>query len=221
MKLKKLCYVTAAVMAVCLVQNSPAQDDHWAYGGVNTYWNNANNWLFNGSTAEVPPSGAANFIGNVFLDFANGDGVYTLTAGDVESPGVPPPGSTEEFNTIFGPEWGTTFNIYGTLTYDWMWAPVQNYWPNGRTMINMYNGSSVSCVGASGNGGAGLGLGYAWWWFAGGQFVTMNMYGNATLIEPNIGLGGHLNIYDTAVVYIGANIWTGNPLMATLPNRAG
>src|SRR5208282_5793606 len=61
------------------------------------------------------------------------------------------------------------------------------------------------------------GLGYPWWWFAGGQFVTMNMYGNAKLIEPNIGLGGHLNIYDTAVVYIGANIWTGNPLMGSQP----
>ena len=47
----------------------------------------------------------------------------------------------------------------------------------------------------------------------------MNMYGNATLIEPNIGLGGHLNIYDTAVVYIGVNIFTGNPLMGSQPGR--
>ena len=74
--------------------------------------------------------------------------MFTIPAGDVETPGVPPVGSPEEYNTIFGPEWGTTLNIYGTLTYDWMWAPVQNYWPNGRTMINMYNGYSVSCVGA-------------------------------------------------------------------------
>ena len=200
-------------MAICLVQNSFAQDSHWNGTTSDTTWNNANNW----NPVGVPPSGGAGFVGNVWLDAANGDSVMTIPIGDVESPGVPPAGSTETHNTIFGPEWGTTLNIYGSLTYDWMFAPVQNYWPNGRSMINLYNGSSVSCVGASGNGGAGVGIGYAWWWYADAPYVTMNMYGNATLIEPNIALGGHLNIYDSATVWVGANVFTGNPLNGDLP----
>ncbi len=213
MKLKKFSYAVAVGVAMCLIQNVSAQDDHWNGTPTSQAWNNPNNWIFNGTTAEVPPSGGAGFIGNVWLDAANGDNVMTITAGDVESPGVPPPGSSEVNNTVFGPEWGTTFNNFGSFSYDWMWAPVQNDpTPGLRTYINLYNNSVTACVGAAGTGGAGLGIGNAWWWYEDAPYVTVNMYGNAQLNEPNIGLGGRLNVYDTAVVNIAGNIFTGNPL---------
>lgn len=213
MKLRKLSYAVAVGVAMCLIQNVFAQDDHWNGTPTSQAWNNPNDWLFNGSTAEVPPSGGAGFIGNTWLDSANGDSVMTITAGDVESPGVPPPGSTEEFNTIFGPEFGASLNNFGSLSYDWMMAPVQNDpAPGNRTYVNLYNNSVLSCVGATGTGGAGLGIGNAWWWYEDAPYVTVNMYGNAQLNEPNIALGGHLNVYDTAVVTVTGNVFTGNPL---------
>lgn len=207
MKLRKISSAVTAGVVLYLIQTVSAQDDHWNGTSTSQAWNNPNNWLFNGSTAEVPPpqSGLGSGGGNVWLDAANGDSVITITPGDVETPGVgaahPP------FNTVFGPEWGVTFNNYGSFTYDWMWAPVQNDpTPGNRSYINLYNGSST------GSAGAGMGIGNAWWWYEAAPYVTVNMYGNAQLNEPNIGLGGHLNVYDTAVITVTGNIFTGNPL---------
>ena len=120
---------------------------------------------------------------------------------DYENPGAP------LYNTIYGPEWGFTVNNYGTLEYGWMMAAVQNDpTPGNRSIINLYNGSTLAC------NGAGIGIGDAWWWYQGGPFMTVNMYGNAQMQVANVGLGGHLNIYDTAIVNVtnaGANVFTG------------
>ncbi len=215
MKLRNLCHIASLALAAVWVQNASAQDDHWAGTPGNNAWNVPGNW----SEGIVPPSGGAGFVGNVWLDAANGDSVITVPPGDVESPGVPPAGSTETYNTMFGPEWGVVLNIYGSLSYDWMMAPVQNDpTPGARTLINIYTNGSLSCVGATGTGGAGLGIGDAWWWYQAAPYVTLNMYGNAQLNMPNLGLGGHANVYDVAKANIGINIFTGNPLIGGTGN---
>jgi hypothetical protein len=196
--IKKLSYLAAVGLAVCINQCASAQDDHWA--GTNTpsgiLWNNPANW----SEGIVPPSDATppfgssdHFAGNVWLDPANGDYVIEIPPGDVETPGVPLFGE-ENYNTIFGPEFGCTLNIYGTLTYDWTIAPY-NPDPSVRSTINMYTNSYMYTSGAS------INLGDGWWPIAEGCYVTMNMYANAkyaSLGGAGWWWGGHLNIYDNA-----------------------
>src|SRR5579863_338620 len=110
----------AALLSAGLLGTASAQDSHWNGTPGNNLWNVATNW----NPVGVPGSGGSGFIGNVWLDQANGDTLIVIPPGDVESPGVPPPGSPEEFNTIFGPEFGASLDIYGTLNYDWLLFPV-------------------------------------------------------------------------------------------------
>jgi Bacterial Ig-like domain (group 2) len=210
MKLKTMYYAVAAILAICWVQTASAWPDFaWTGAGGDGMWNNPLNWNNldeTTNTTGLPDSGT----GATQIDPQAGSTQVTIPAGYVVDLGYETPGAPV-YNTLFGGEWGMTLNIHGTLEYNWMWAPVQNYWPNGRTIINLYTNSVVQTQ------GAGVGIGYAWWWYAGAPYVTMNMYGNATLIEPNIALGGHLNIYDTAVAYVGIDVFTGNPLMDSKP----
>ena len=197
-------------MAVGLAYCASAQTTSWLGTDLNGEWNDPGNW-----SAGVP----TNTAGAVAIIDPQAGPAPTIPAGYAcDIGGLSDNSST--FGTIYGPEWGQTLNIQGELDYDWMMAPVQNYWPNGRTMINIDNGGILKCVGNYGATAAipaGIGIGYAWWWFADAPYVTMNMYGNAQLIVPNIGLGGHLNIYDTAVAYVSLDVFTGNPLMGSTP----
>lgn len=196
MKLEKIYAAASFALALCLSQTALAQDDHWNGTTNNTLWNNPANW----SEGIVPPPGnpgGTAFVGNVWLDAANGDTVITIPPGDVENPGV---GNTNEvYNTIFGPEWGVTLNVYGSLTYDWMVGMVQNDpTPGRRSYINLFSNSVVSTSGAA------IGIGDMWW-YQDAPYVTMNMYSNAQFNSfggAGLWLGGHLNIYDTASFYV-------------------
>jgi hypothetical protein len=213
---KKLCQVACVGLALCWNHHVSAQDDHWS--GTNTpsgvLWNNPANWSEgivppNDATANPPyacgnSNGAGGaglyFAGNVWLDPANGDYVITIPPGDEETPGIPQCNEldTYAYNTIFGPEFGATLNVYGSLSWAWTMAP---YGPNpaARSIINMYTNSSMSTTGAS------LNLGDGWWTVAEGCYVTMNMYANAqysSLGTAGWWWGGHLNIYDTASFYV-------------------
>ncbi len=183
MKISKiLCYTASIGLAACLAQNATAQTDIWLDTDVNGLWSDVNNW----SLGAVPNSATA----TVIVDPQQGQSctipaAYAADAGSVA------------LSMFFGPEWGQTFNVYGSCALGWALCPVQN-WPNYglRSTINMYNGSSM-WVPAN---GAALALGCNWWW-TGGPYVTMNMYGNAqfsSLGTAGVWFGGHLNIYDTA-----------------------
>jgi hypothetical protein len=198
MKLKKLCYAAAVVLAACWVHNASAQDSHWSGLGSGGLWSDPNNWTPVGvPQPESGLSGNPTSGGNVFLDAANGWSVITIANGDVETPGVG--GANPPWNTIYGPEFGASLHIYGSLTYDWIMAPAQNDpAPGNRSLINMYGSSSLTTQGAA------LGLGDQWWYWD-APYVTMNMYNSSqALMQGGAGLwlGGHLNIYDTATFTI-------------------
>lgn len=206
MKLTKMSYALVASLAVCLVQNAAAWPDFaWTGLGGDGMWNNPANWnnlTETTNTTGIPDTGT----GAVQIDQANGSTQATIPAGYVADLGYATPGAPI-YNTVFGPEFGMALNVYGTLQYNWMMAPVQNDpTPGNRTLINLYSGSTLQTQ------GAGLGIGDAWWWYQAAPYVTVNMYGNAKLNVPNLGLGGHLNIYDTATANISVNVFTGNPL---------
>jgi hypothetical protein len=212
MKLKKMSCTLAVSVALCLVQNASAWPDFaWTGLGGDGMWNNPANWNNldeTTNTTGLPDTGT----GAVQIDQANGSTQATIPAGYVADLGFATPGAPL-YNTVFGPEFGMTLNIYGTLQYNWMMAPVQNDpTPGNRTHINLYSGSTLQTQ------GAGLGIGDAWWWYQAAPYVTVNMYGNAQMNVPNVGLGGHLNIYDTATANISVNVFTGNPLVGGTGN---
>lgn len=198
MKLQKICHLTIIALMACLAQSVSAQDSHWNGTVTNNLWNNPNNW----NPVGVPPPGnpSTTFTGNVWLDPSpvDGDTVITISQGDVESPGVG--NSTEVYNTIFGPEFGMTLNISGTLTYDWTIAPFQpDPTPGVRSHINLRGTGYMYTSGASVN------LGSGWWGICEGTYVTMNLYDNSrysSLGGAGIWSGGHINIYDSSTVLI-------------------
>ena len=124
--------------------------------------------------------------------------MITIAPGDVETPGVG--NSSEEYNTIFGPEFGCTLNVSGELAWDWTIAPYQpDPTPGVRSHINLLGNGYMHTSGASVN------LGSGWWPVCEGAYVTMNLYNNAnysSLGGAGIWTGGHINIYDTATVLI-------------------
>ncbi len=216
--IKKLCYVAPVGLALCLNQRVSAQDDHWNGTPTSIMWNNPANWLFNGTIQEVPPNDtnaggsvscatSTYFGGNVWLDPANGGTVIEVPPGDIEAPGFPQCGQpgTANFNTIYGPEFGCTLNVYGSLSWDWTMAPYSPD-PAVHSIINMYNGSSMATY----SQGASFNLGDGWW--NGPQFgnhTIMYMYGNAAYTSPGgagLWFGAHLNIYDTASFFVNSYV---------------
>lgn len=195
MKSKLISYAIAVSILMFLIHNVSAQDSHWNGTVGNNAWNNPNNW----NPVGVPPPGnpTTPYTGNVFLDPSpvDGDTVITIPAGDVEMPGVGN-GVHPPYNTIYGPEFGCTLNVYGTLSWDWTMAPYQpDPTPGLRSHINMYTNSYMYTVGAS------LNLGSGWWNVCEGTYCTLNMYANAnysSLGGAGLWSGGHINIYDNA-----------------------
>jgi Bacterial Ig-like domain (group 2) len=188
---KLMGWAAGIALAAGLALPALAQDDHWEGTISNTLWNVASNW----SLGVVPPPGnpTNTFTGNVWLDVSsNGDNVITIPPGDVETPGV---GNTNEvFNTIYGPEFGCTLNVYGSLTYDWLLFPVQNNPAAVRSYVNIFGNGSISTSGAA------IGIGDAWFYHD-APYVTMNLYSNAQYNSfggAGLWLAGHLNIYDNS-----------------------
>ena len=198
MKSRTLSYAASTALALCLAHSVSAQDSHWNGTIGNNLWNNPNNW----NPVGVPPPGnpTTTFTGNVWLDASpvDGDTVITIPVGDFETPGVT--NSSEVYNTIFGPEFGCTLNIYGTLTYDWTMAPYQpDPTPGARSHINMYGNAYMYTTGAS------LNLGSGWWPVCEGTYVTINLYNNAnysSLGGAGLWSGGHINVYDSATFLV-------------------
>ncbi len=173
MKLRKLCRAAPVVLATCLIHDVSAQNWHWTGLANNGLWDSPDNWD-NGET--VPPTTAA----TVNLDPANGWSVITIVPGEVENCTTADAGGM-----IYGPEFGASLNIYGTLNWNSYLVPVQDAAAQ-PSILNLFSGSSVS--------GEGIALGDTWW-YRGGPYVTMNMYGNAFAGINYMYWGGHLNMY--------------------------
>jgi hypothetical protein len=186
MLLQKTGCLALTGLALCLAPGVSAQDSHWNGTVANNNWNVAGNW----TPVGVPPS---TVDANVWLDAANGDNVITIPTGDVEAPG------SGTYDTIFGPEWGVTFNVYGSLTYKWFLFPVQNNpAPALRSYVNLHDHATVTTSGAA------VGIGDSWF-YTGAPYVTMNLYSNSvysSLGGAGLWLGGHLNVYDNALFVV-------------------
>lgn len=188
-------YAASLVLAAGLAGSASGQIANWTGLNGNDAWDNLNNW-----NIGVPTPTTA----QVWLDAANGQSVFTIGAGQTQSPGTSYIGDGVTFATIFGPEWGATLNIHGALNYDWMFYPVGA--AGNPSTINMDGNSSLS--------GVNLGIGDSWW-FHGGPYVNMNMSDNAQVNIAWLWWGGHVNLYG------GTMTITGGITTNTYPTEVG
>src|ERR1700744_5132509 len=152
MKSTRLCSLAALVLTAGLVQMASAQENKsWTGGGANTLWSNPANW-----DTGVPGATNSAFFGTAIPNNV----VVTITNGETENVGV------NNGDNVFGPQWGSTLNIYGALNFGFIMVPVQFDSTAQRSTINLYGNGFLGSTW----GGNTLLLGDAW--FTQQPFVT-------------------------------------------------
>lgn len=177
MKLKKLYCVAVGILAACLVHTASGQTEfHWNAGGDHTTWSQGANWA----------EGTVPFTNGTVFRIWLGTGFPTATPTPIVLGASDVAMATDQ---VFGPEWGETFNIYGTIITGFGIAPV-GAMGGPRTTVNMYGTASVTTHDSIFVGDM--------FWFAGGPNMDFNVYNSASIATHYLIVGGHLNLYDSS-----------------------
>jgi len=182
MKTKKLNYLAAIGVTVCLAHSVLAQpagqtNYFWSAAGNAVTWSQGANWV----GGIVPRTNGTTFQINLFDAPATGSLIpITISNTDVVSIN----------DAIFGPLWGQTLDIYGSVTCnfgEFVWGAL-----NGPvTTLNVHTNASLSLHDT-------LALGTAWW-FPGGPNVVLNVYSNAQVGVNYLQFGAKMNLYGGTV----------------------
>src|ERR1035441_9443689 len=159
MKLKKLCYAAAVVLAACLVHTASAVNYNWSGLGDGSTWNQTANWV-GGVVPLTNGTRVAIFIGTRFptttpTPIVIGSSDFVVCS-----------------DQLFGPEWGETLNIYGTVQVGFGFAPVGAV-GGPKSVVNMYGTGSLTS-------GDSLFLGDMYW-FNGGPNLDVNLRDNSLM----------------------------------------
>jgi hypothetical protein len=164
-------YLAGAALAMYLISSASAQPTyHWTAGGDQTSWTDPLNWDANG----VPPLGAY----QIFL----GTGFPTTTPMPIT---IGASSIVQTSDSIFGPEWGETLNVYGHVTAGFGFFPIGAIGGPAST-LNLYGNAVFRASDTFSVGDA--------WWFPGGPDVVINVNDNSQVIANWIQFGGQLNI---------------------------
>ena len=194
MNLKKLCYAASVVLAACLIQNASAappipvgQTNYfWTAAGDATTWSQGANWRsqwYDVNTNLYNASGIAPVNNGTTYQIFIGTGYPTTTPTPIM---IGVSDAVRLNDSLFGPEWGETLNISGSVTAGFANFPIGDSF-TGPSTINLYGNGSLS-------GHDTLTLGDTWW-FPGGPNVVMNLRDNSQATCNYFWLGGHLNLY--------------------------
>jgi hypothetical protein len=182
MTYKQLYYLAGVTLAVSFAGNVSGQNYNWNGAGDATTWSQGANWV--GGVVPGPST-----------DIYIGTGYPTLTPTPIT---IGPSDLVQATDQLFGPEWGETLNIYGTVSTGFGFAPVGD--ATHSSVVNMYGTASVTT-------GDSIFLGDMFW-FNGGPSLTVNMYGNSQMTTKYLAVGGHLNIFG-GVVMVNTALLTG------------
>ena len=182
MTTKTMKCLAALGLAAALTQSASAWPDaDWTGLATNGLWTSANNW----NPPLVPGIAPGDTNTSIRIDPpANGYSTVTIPENTLITIDAP----QSVYPTIFGPEWGATLNIRGSLYCPWYLAPV-----GATSVINMFTNSAYTAEG--------LALGNNWWYW-GGAGVTLNMYANSFMGINTLYWGGYINLYDQSVLSI-------------------
>lgn len=129
MKLIKLCYTASIALAACFVYNASAQpagqtNYFWSGNGDSATWDQTSNW----TTGIVPVNNGTTF--QIFI----GTGFPTTRPTPIN---IAVTDNIVLNDQLFGPEWGETLNIYGTVSAGFGFAPV-GAMGGPKSTVNMY-----------------------------------------------------------------------------------
>ena len=173
---KKLYWFAALAFIIGLLNTASAiTTNYWAGAGDGTTWTDPGNWV----------GGAVPVAGNVWQIYL-GTGYPTVTPTPIT---IGAADMVTAQDQVFGPEWGETLNIYGSINTGFGFAPVGD--SANPSVVNMYGNSSLIT-------GDSIFLGDMFW-FNGGPYMTLNMYGNSQMTTKYLAVGGHLNIFGGTV----------------------
>jgi hypothetical protein len=182
-------YGAALPMAMLLAGSVSAQTDYtWSGAGDGTTWSQGANWV----GGVMPPASStthAIFLGTGYPTTSTLP--ITIGSSDV----------VQATDQLFGPEWGQTLNIYGTVNTGFGFAPVSATSQN-TSVINLYGTGSLTT-------GDSIFVGDMFW-FAGGPNVAVNLYDSSQMSTKYLALGGHLNIFGGTVT-VSTALLTGTP----------
>ena len=195
MMFKFLSYMANATLAMCLIESALAQNTyHWTAGGDATTWGNPLNWDIG---VPVPGSTYQIFLGTGFPTPTPTP--ITIGAADV----------VQASDSIFGPEWGETLNVNGSVTAGFGFFPIGAVGGPTST-VNLYGTASFNAMDTFSVGDT--------WWFPGGPNVVINVYDHSQISANWIQFGGHLNIFGNGTVTANLGFNTGT---ATTPVFSG
>jgi hypothetical protein len=184
---RHLRYLLAMAVAAGLSRSALiAQTYNWSGAGDGSTWSQGANW--SGGVAPAP-------------------GAYQIFLGTGFPTATPTPiviGASDNVtlsDQVFGPEWGETLDMYGTVNAGFGFAPVGAIGGPVST-VNMFGNASYTS-------GDSIFLGDMFW-FNGGPNVVMNMYDNSSLTTKYFGWGGHLNLFGGTVT-IQTSLLAGTP----------
>src|ERR1017187_5328558 len=190
MKLKKLCYAASIALAMCLIHTASAQN--WTDADGNHLFADRSNW----STLGVAGMNDSATIG---VNFDNSN-VCIIVTGETESVGT-----NGNVGSIFGPQWGATLDVYGTLNYGFMMVIAQWDASGPRSTVNVYSGGCLNGL------NSGTLLEGDTWWFVSQPYNTLNLYGNGINECAYQSFGSWVNIYDQATNLITTAVDMGPP----------
>jgi len=201
MKLKILFSAAAGLLAACLVHTASAQplgqtNYWWTAGGDAATWSDAANWRWTWTdTNNVVQngSGSAPLTNGTTFQIYIGTGFPTATPTPIVI------GASDHVflnDQLFGPEWGETLEIYGTVQAGFGFCPIGAI-GGPKSTVNMHGTAYY-------HSGDSIFIGDPFW-FAGGPNVDFNLYDSSSLTTHYLMPGGHLNLFDdsSATVTIG------------------
>lgn len=189
-------YLAGVAMTLCVVTSASAiSTNYWSGAGDGTTWSQPANWS----------GGAVPVAGNTWQIYL-GTGYPTTTPTPIT---VGASDVVQTSDSIFGPEWGETLNVYGQVTSGFGFFPVGDN-TSGTSTVNLYGNAVFNALDTFSVGDT--------WWFPGGPNVAINVYDNSQITANWIQFGGHLNIYGNGTVTANNGFNTGT---ATTPVFSG
>ncbi|MGC3961179.1 MAG: hypothetical protein QM813_25605 [Verrucomicrobiota bacterium] len=189
-------FALAAGLATTAVAQPAGQTNYqWSAAGDKATWNQGANW----TQGIAPLTDGTSYAIDTFANAGGSTIPINVGVSDVVNIN----------DSMFGPLWGQTLNIYGSVSCGWgqfVWGDMNA----GVTTVNVQTNSNWSLRDT-------LALGTAWW-FAGGPNVVVNVYSNAFVGVAWLQHGARLNIYPGGTVSVTNALNTG---AATVPVFAG
>lgn len=184
---KQLYALAGAALVVCITNSASAiSTNYWSGAGDGTTWSSPANWQ--GGAVPVAGDTWQIYLGTGFPTTTPAP--ITVGASDV----------VQTSDSIFGPEWGETLDVYGHVTAGFACFPIGAIGGPTST-INLYGNAVFNALDTFSVGDT--------WWFPGGPNVAVNVNDNSQLSANWIQFGGHLSINGNGTVTVNNGFNTG------------